>query len=616
MAKISIPERKVTELPEHQLYAEYQPAFKGPWPTALAREHMAELLQFDTVAVNTDKAIERRIDLIRAVLRIKFEQIVGNTVWRNKKPATEEEWNAAPRTIVKTAEDALSHPVDRVVFDRKELQTERQVGEAMGAIVIDPRRINDTLLNNLGLEQYMPEKGTKRVPALVRRAEAIPEIQDMMAHLKPFSYIHEETDESQQRYFRLMRIVGGKNNGYTLGTQTKANGDKTLFKSDIYGARRRLEHVIGRSEEEVIALKGIENILKEMQKSLNKRHEIQDPEGMADLRKSLSEVVDKLEFVEKEEKIKLREQIKKALTVRYKYGKQNPGAMLACVATALESLGKRLASIERTGEFMGKDRTRLQSRIEEEQIPTQSFLAKVEKHHHELRILQPSEKPLTQPEIQKIRGNLQTLLEEAKNMQHQPNLMFGEKYVEIITRLIQQLDSYKEDDIEGHENLKKQFVTLYALGKMHRAMIDLKKVHYTVSVEEKTYDPKDLSAELEKIYAQMRQTRIAQSVTTPEMRDPYIAVYDHLRSLIDEAKKNLEGESSGKTAKTEPTITEILIQKIQNHPLLRRMVEALKIQQKKPAQQPLPFTVDKQKTAKALKDMLKGFKWEDILEAI
>lgn len=611
MSKISIPESQIIELPEYKLYAEYQPAFQGPWPTPLAREHTDEMLQFDSSAANTEKAIERQIDYLQEIFRIKFEQIVGNTVWESKKPATEKEWQAAPRTIVKTAEDVLTHPVDRVTFERRELQTEEQIRKAMSGIIIDPRRINNTLLENLGLEKFIPPKGTKRVPALVRRAQAIPEIQDMMAHLKPFAYVHEERDESQQKYFRLLRIVGGKNNGYTLGTQTRANGEKTLFKSDIYGARRRLEHIIQRSEEEVTALKGIENILKELQKSLNKRHEINDPQGMLELRKSLGEVVDKLEFVEKEEKIKLREQIKKALTVRYKFGKQNPGAMLACVATALESLGKRIAEIERTNEFMGKDRIRLQNRMEDEQIPTRNFLSKVERHHHQLYILRPSTQPLSPDERHTIKYNLQSLLHEAENMQNQPNLMFGEKYIAIINGLMQGMDAYKEGDPTSHETLKKQFVTLYTLAKIHRSMIDLKKVHYTVSVDEKKYDPKDLVAELEKNYAQMTQTRITADLTAPE-----IAVYRHVEDLIKEAKKSLEGEIPGKEAKTEPTLTELLMQKIRHLPMLRRMLEALKTQQNKPSQQLLPFTVDKQKTAKTIKEKLKAFKWEDVLEAM
>ena len=618
MAKISIPQSKLTELPEYQLYTKDHQAFNGQRPTPLANEHNEELATFDTSAANIEKAIARQIDYIQQICRIKFEQTVGNTVWHSKKPATEMEWRAAPRTIVKTTSDILSNPVDRVTFGREELQNLAEIKKALDSIIIDPRRINDTLLSNLGLEKYIPAKKTKRVPGLIQRAEAIPEIRGMIVNLRPFIHAH-EFEESKQKYFRLMRISNGKNDGYILGTQHANNGQKVLFKTDIYGAERRLAHIQQRCGEEIHILKTIQDTLKKIHTSLMKWHEIKDTDAIKTLMEALTSCVDKLEFVEKPEKIKMREQIKKALTVRYKSGKQNPGAMLACLITAIDSLGRRTEEIEHINEYLGGDRIRLQGKIEDEQIPTQNFLSQVEKHHHELRILRPSQVPLTLPERQKIMHNLQNLLQDVENMQSQPNLMFGKKYKNIITELLQKLESYDEKDISGHESMRKLFVTLYALGKMHRTMLDLKKVHYTVSLNEKTYDPKDLVAELEKIYAQIKQTRIAQDVVAPqEMKNAYISIYEHLRNLTEEAKKSLEGrdDTSAQKAKMEPTLTEVLIGKIQHIPMLRRMLEALKGQRDKPIQQPLPFTVDKQKTAKTIKGKLKEFKWEDALASL
>lgn len=616
MATIRIPQERVRELPEFKLYSENHPAFNGARATPLAREHMAEMLQFESSAVNTDQAIARQIDVIREIFRTKAEQVIGNAIWEGKKPATTSEWHEAPRTNVKTVQDIFCDEVDRIAFQRDELQTREQRAAAVNGTIFDPRRINDTLLINLGLGKYVPGKRTKRLPALLQRAEAIPEIKNMMANLQPFIHAHEQ-DEAQLHYFRLMRIANGKNDGFILGTQHANNGKKILFKTDIYGAQRRLIHIQQQYGGEIEILKTMQGMLQKVHSDLVRWNTIRDTDAIQALLEMLTECVNKLEFVEKPEKVKMREQIKKALTIRYKSGRQNPGAMRACLATAIESLGRRTAEMEHIHGYLEKDQIRLQGKIAEEQIPTTGFLAQVERHHLELRILRPAQQPLTVKERQKIIDNLRNLEEQTKTMQTQPNLMFGKKYQILLDQLIYGLETYDEQDQEKHETLRKQFVKLYALGKMHRAAIDLKRVHYAVSVNTKIYDPKDLVAQLEAIKAQIQQSRIAQDVATPEMRDPYIAVYDHLRDLIEEAKKSLEGKDPSSEQKlVEPTVTELLMRKIQGNSMLRRMFEALKIQQKRPTQQPLPFTVDKQETAKIIKEKLIKFNWEAVLASV
>ena len=65
----------------------------------------------------------------------------------------------------------------------------------------------------------------------------------MLSHLEAIRRPgQKETADEKLNYFRLMRIGEGENKGYVVGTQNIGD-HKILFKSDIYSARRRIEHI-------------------------------------------------------------------------------------------------------------------------------------------------------------------------------------------------------------------------------------------------------------------------------------------------------------------------------------------------------------------------------------
>ena len=54
---------------------------------------------------------------------------------------------------MKTAQEVLSNPMDRMAFDRSD-----NISESINDIIIDPRLITNTLLEDLGLNKYILRK--------------------------------------------------------------------------------------------------------------------------------------------------------------------------------------------------------------------------------------------------------------------------------------------------------------------------------------------------------------------------------------------------------------------------------------------------------------------------
>ncbi len=103
--------------------------------------------------------VNRKLREVQIIVRSKIAQLLGNELWLRKGPATEKEWENSPRTLVKTLIEILCHQSERMAFSMEELGTEEYTKQAIKSIPIDPRRITDNLLESLGLDEYLPEKG-------------------------------------------------------------------------------------------------------------------------------------------------------------------------------------------------------------------------------------------------------------------------------------------------------------------------------------------------------------------------------------------------------------------------------------------------------------------------
>jgi hypothetical protein len=486
-----------------------------------ARAEVEGLFYDENGEIRDEREIHRRIDAFRAAIQAKIPQMEGNKTWVVKGPAelrkvrqhqlhgkpktiVVDEFEESERTLAKTAQDVLVGKADRMKFTRAEVEERDLIGD----IVIDIRRVTNTVLKNLGLEEHLPRKRAKMSEKLEARKAAIPEIKEMLSGLVPIR-VPGERGARDDKAFRAMRIGKGQNEGYVMGTQT-IRGEKILFKTDIYSAGRRLAHIDKSYRAEIDKLMSIARALETLKDNISY---FKNPERAEDVKKifeMISELVDSLEFVHDESKLELKETLSGLTGVEDSRGRVNIPSKRARINGAENRLGKRIKSIRRISSYLQQDDRTLQAALEREEAPIRDFQEKVEKYHDRLSIL--GKKPLENGEKVKVVSNLNALKSECAKMQFEPNLSFGRKFVDQIDKILAAIEG-------GDQTLAaREFVELYAIVKLKSAHSEVQKIYRRISLSGEVEDPKKIFDELQKIQDTLKVKGVAPQIPAGDER--------------------------------------------------------------------------------------------------
>ncbi len=436
-------------------------------------------------------------------------QMKESELWQANPGATVAQMQGAPRTIAKLLQEVLSAPADHMALSRQ--QAEHADTQQ---IIIDPRRISDTLLHDLGLDQFVAPKGTRQLQRLKLRDEAIPEVRAMLQHLQPIRRRSEEgQDMGNLRYFRLLRIVEGSHKGQVLGSQEN-NGKKILFKTDLYGAERRILHIDTAYKEEVRKLTWVTGVLKNVREHLEFWMNPARRSDLEALQPTLIEMVDSLEFVIDEDKVELRKEVSKALEFKDSRGRKNPNVTQRHLTTATQATDARLRSIGEISSHLGRDRKRVEELIVEEERPMKEFQTKVE------------EREMTVAQFGDLRRN-------AKELRFEPAMTFGGKFV----AKIDSIEALRASgDAAQVEEARREYIHLYLIAKLYTCFTELQQVYKKISTNPEDVHPKALLEDLKGIDGRLREKLLAANVRTREYDPVYIKVYRLLESLIAQAQ--------------------------------------------------------------------------------
>lgn len=495
-----------------------------------------------------EKDINRRLNVFRAAILAKIPQMEGNNTWLVKGPAEivrkeipqlqgrpkvvkVDEFEASERTLAKTAQEVLSGPADKIVLTREEVAESHLIAD----IIIDIRRITNTVLKNLGLEKHLPKKRANMEEKMQARAAAIPDIKQMLAALEPIR-IPSERGPRDDKAFRVMRIDEGANEGYVMGTQT-IRGEKVLFKTDIYSAGRRLAHIDKSYRSEIEKLMAISTALQTLKGTLDYWKDPERREDAQQVFEMMSELVDSLEFAHDESKQELRDILSGCLGVEDSLGRENIPSKRARITGAENRLGQRIKSIRRISGYLQQDDRTLQVAVEREEAPIRDFQDKVEKYHDRLAIL--GTKPLVNGEKTKVISNLKALKDECAKMQFEPNLTFGRKFVEQIDKVAAAIESGDQ------ENAAREFVELYAIVKLKWAHTEIQKVYRRLSIDGEKEDPKKIHDDIQKIQDILKAKKVAPGKPAGEERvdGEYTKLdlaYGQVYKLLNSLKKKLK----------------------------------------------------------------------------
>lgn len=471
---------------------------------------------------------KRNVEILCEAIRARVAQASDRTniLWKDRtRGSTVEEMRASPRRLLKSAGEALTHPADRIAGSRGgKAELDMQDTLLPQHIVIDPLRLSDRLVTNLGFGSMLAEKGSSRLEKLRAKIQIIPHIkEEVLRFLEPIPL---SPASEKRKNYRLFRIAEGPRKGFILGVQEIA-GDDRMFLTTIYGAKRRVDHIEEQYVKEQAQLARIKNKLDEVDQLLTQDWPgVKVPRRMRALLATLHGLVEELQFVFDGDKRKLHDNIEKAAEF---LAKKNKGAALACINRLGRNrlIGGRQQEIPQIFGELAKDKLMVQAHINEEEAALESLYVEVKEQQSEPRI--------ADPEVHidvAVRNRISRMLIQNQSLiKFQPGLAFGEKLGNYLTAALAQLNT------PGHEPdrkiLAETFVRAFVVSKLSRffhfllALYEVFSVHgmHGVSVP-------DWQKELHEASQELNERGIGRKIYTNEFN----GLWMNLRGLTAELK--------------------------------------------------------------------------------
>jgi|GEM_PF-3276849 len=607
------------DIPELDAYAKLNPEFVMPRSERAGRMLLG-VYQEKGKPIPENEA-DRRREAFRHRLMAIIKQLDGNAEWakrldtaKEKYPeptleraqaltngqidrlmavtaaANETEFTASPRTFLKTVQEILTGPTERVAYQRDEMD---KSAVNVSTIIIDPMMITPTLLENLGLSQYKAPKGSSYADKVAANASAIPAIKDMLGQLEPFKLSYEGS-RSRLHYFRLMRIGGGEHEGELLGTQT-IGGRKILFRTDLHGAYRRIDHIDDQYSEEIGRLQAIVDKIAGIDNAIATRwKEIKSTDELDKIKVELCAMVEELQFVRNDHKKKILDLIGRCTTftvqqkVPAKFGPGedgkrvmkepettkdvvNPGAMRAQWNTVKNHVGLRISEIAHIRSYLAHDQTYIQNYMKAQSLPFDRFYDKVEKMHGDFKILK-EDQPLSHEDAAKIRRNLLLLKQElgayekpseagngiGKGVQFEPYLTFARRMMQHIDAACELL---RREDVENTDRkaAASEFMKVYVVTKIQRVYKEIQQFfdgNFSREDESSSARFALMVNEINKFYLVIANKRVderfeGKKIETKEYDDLFGEIYHLCHSLRKKANqgKALDKDDSAETRK-------------------------------------------------------------------
>lgn len=488
-------------------------------------DESGELLPENTVINN--------VKIFAARLAAVVPQLKDNPDWKAKGPATDDEYASSQRTLHKSMQSLFSTPIVKMQYWRDDSSVKK---DDLSNIVIDPTKITPQMLRNLGLDDCVPPKGMRMELRTAHMAQAIPEIKQIIGHLKPFS-LPGEKSRTQKRGFRLFTTP----DGYVVGIQS-VGGRKVLYRTDIHGACRRIDHIRDNYREEIGILRSIQSEIRDISNEI-RLDWAKARETLPQKQAKLQACVDQLRFVKNAHKIELRKRIKRCVSFQVEHKTRdgetqvrfNPGSRLAILATTSTFVGWRIGEIESISGYLGQDKIRIESNIAEQQTPVEDFFQKVEKGHSRFALLDGN-KPLSQKKAAEISGNLRQLRDacEAGNsaagsgISLQPYLSYAHAVCEHMDTAIAWMT------LGNREKAGEEFLKAYVISKLQHCFMDLQATYEARLAPEKVPYFRDLVAYLRRIRKELLEKRVAPHVPVPDFNSSFVTpVIKLLNDLID-----------------------------------------------------------------------------------
>lgn len=487
----------------------------------------------------------KEIAAYQEVVRAKIVQLLGNTLFPVRRVKRQQDFNASPRTKPKMVQELFTADTELQAITRDDIAEHGETAIIQN-IIIDPRRITDTLLRNLGLNEFIPTgKKLSKADRMKMRVGAIPVIKEFLTHaIEPLAYGHEEVQQPEDRgYFRLFRITKGKNTGRMVGVQDNGNGEK-LFLTDLHSAFRRIDHIEESYAEEMEKLHRIRQILRDITGRVQSGwSEIRDTVELEQMKAELFKIVESLKLVKNKHKVKMKENLERCLTFQDKTKRMNPGSRLAILASVNDSIGRRIDESGRILGYLAKDRVRTEDAIAEQANILADFHHRVEQHVDRLVLLHPSKK-IDPTARQKIITNLTVQRTQCESFVFEPYVSLARFVIAEIDAIIAILNSDNVNDQGVREQAKKSFIMMYVVSKLLKLEMDLMKLRdefFAPGQKLENVYVKSLVERVQAIHEAFFIKKVAPEMRVKEFGEIFGHVYALLHGIKNTAGQSLKG---------------------------------------------------------------------------
>lgn len=413
--------------------------------------------------------VARACALIAERIRARVAQIhptdgSANPLWAGKdRGDTSEAMRASPRDLLKTAQEILVHLADQIAGSREKTARYDQTHVLPQHIAIDPAKLSDRFVTQLGLGHLLAPKGSTALQKLQAKVALIPQVKELLSHLQPLSTSPTAGEAGPLAVYkksgRLFMITDGPRKGSILCAQEIA-GNEHFAVMDLYKAERRIKHADKQYGEEREKLIDINGKLAEIQDQVAHHwDDAKSPEKLAPMLKTLGDAAEDLEMVSNGYKVQLLKGIRNA--ARLIEGKK-PRPALECLDKASRMIAYRLESVPDIMKELSADGQIVAGHISKEEHTLGRLYDAVQHQKQQPRLADP-EANLEDREIPAIRTRIHRLVTECTAIQFaQPNAPFAAKLTGYLAWARREMQSQKPN----RQSLANAFMRAYVVSKI------------------------------------------------------------------------------------------------------------------------------------------------------
>lgn len=486
---------------------------------SVKRDIRNALLQEDGTS-RSERVAEQRIHLLCAGISARVASILR--VRKQSKEQREHGGRLPPLVTMRRLSRSLTNEADRA---------------PQNGFSIDPAKLPDMLVENLGLGHLLAPKGSTKLEQLHAKADCTRYVEAVLLSIEPLSVKSGRQGVSN----RLFRITKGKKQGHILGLHKKVsrkgegggakNASDRFSVYDLYGAERHVSHVHTNYIVERGVLAEINTDVNILYDLLSQQwEETRTPEILQGHIDTLTGYVAKLRFVKDDDKRKLRGVIRIA---RECLVKKNPGATLATLTRLKiqDFIGNRLEAMDGIiGELFG-DKGMLQSRIKEEETVVERLHRTVEGGGIDPHLAHP-EMPFNYIELNNFRQQLHFIRNAcAREIVLEPNRSFAKKLEEALQLTMSALER-KQPEGPDRKGAAEMFMRAFVISKLARFYHFLMKFYEKFSVGDAVdFDLRKKQESLAQATDAMNDRETAPTTYTPEFNALWMEIRELMKTL-------------------------------------------------------------------------------------